>query len=35
MDAQIECKTVGKEMQLVIGRRDGAEPRGETNGTSH
>jgi Fe-S cluster assembly iron-binding protein IscA len=33
--AQIDCKTVGKEMQFVIGRRDGAEPRGETNGTSH
>jgi len=33
--AQIDCKTMGKEMQLVIGRRDGAEPPVETNGTPH
>jgi hypothetical protein len=33
--AQIDCKPVGKEMQLVIGRRNGAEPPGGTNGTSH
>jgi Fe-S cluster assembly iron-binding protein IscA len=33
--AQIDCTPVGKEMQLVIGRRNGAEPPGRTNGTSH
>src|SRR5215470_8502028 len=25
--AQIDCEPVGKEMQLVIGRRDGADPQ--------
>jgi Fe-S cluster assembly iron-binding protein IscA len=33
--AQIDCKPVGEEMQLVIWRRNGAEPHGETNGASH
>jgi len=33
--AQIDCEPVGKEMQLVIGRLDGAEPPAETNGASH
>jgi len=33
--AQIDCAPVGQEMQLVIGRRNGADPPAETNGTSH
>ena len=33
--AEIDCEPVGKEMQLVIGRLDGADPPAETNGTSH
>jgi len=33
--AQIDCEPVGKEMQLVIVRRNGTDPPAETNGTSH
>lgn len=33
--AEIDCETVGKETQLVIGRSEEAEPRAENNGASH
>jgi len=32
--ALIDCKRVGKETQLVIGRVEGAEPPGENNGAA-
>lgn len=31
---EIDCKTVGKETQLVIGRSEEVEPLGENNGAS-
>jgi len=33
--ARIDCEPVGEEMQLVIARRNSAEPPAETNGASH
>jgi len=30
----LDCKRVGKETQLVIGRVEGAEPHGENNGAA-
>jgi len=33
--AEIDCEPVGKEMHLVIGRLNDADPPAETNGASH